>query len=93
MTEAEWLASNDLELMLIALNNMEIMYPPEEQRMARKARLFCCACCRHVEHLLPDPHCREVLARVERYADGLMTYSQWREMARPIPGMEPDLGG
>jgi hypothetical protein len=37
----------------------------------RKLRLFAAACCRRVEHLLPDDiGCREAITRAERFADG-----------------------
>jgi hypothetical protein len=35
----------------------------------RKLRLFACACCRLVWHLLSDKHSRKALAIAERYAD------------------------
>jgi hypothetical protein len=59
MTEAEWRASTDLLVMLVFLRG---------KVSERKSRLFACACCRLVWHLLPD-HCRRLVEAVERYAD------------------------
>jgi len=64
MTEAEWLASNDLNAMLEFLG---------DRISPRKLRLFACACCRRVWHLLHEPASRHAVEVAERYADGLAT--------------------
>jgi hypothetical protein len=36
----------------------------------RKFRLFACACCRRVDHLITDDRCRRAIEAVEQYHDG-----------------------
>src|SRR4051794_17983065 len=60
MTETEWLACSNPTPMLQFLRG---------QASTRKLRLFGCACCRRVWHLLPDEHSRNVVVVAERYAD------------------------
>src|SRR5262245_22965662 len=62
MTEAEWLACDDPQAMLDALNGGEVVSPagiPDwspglMQLSDRRLRLFACACCRQVWPLLTD---------------------------------------
>jgi hypothetical protein len=62
MTEAEWwLACEDPYLMLQKIHG---------RGSARKLRLFACACCRRIWHLLTGPRSREAVETSERYADG-----------------------
>src|SRR5262249_57176455 len=60
MTEAEWLRSADPEAMLKLLKG---------KVSERKLRLFACACCRRIAHLLPDEPSRITLEVIERYPD------------------------
>jgi hypothetical protein len=61
MTEAEWLTGTDWELLLAHLG---------PAAGARKRRLFGCACCRGLWHLLSDARSRAAVEVAERYADG-----------------------
>jgi hypothetical protein len=62
MREQDWLTSADPEAMLDYVRG---------QTTDRKLRLFACACCRDVWHLLPDARSRAAVEVSERYADGL----------------------
>jgi len=42
----------------------------------RKLRLFACACCRAVWHLIAHPHCRAAVCVAEQFADGQATLKQ-----------------
>ncbi len=61
MTEAEWLDATDLTPML------EIV---KGRASDRKWRLFNCACCRRVWHLMSDHPGRSAVETAERYLDG-----------------------
>ncbi len=63
MTVAEWLACTEPEPML------EFLKDPVSDR---KLRLFSCACCRRIWHLIPPYH-RKTVEVAERFADGRAT--------------------
>jgi hypothetical protein len=61
MTEADWLASTDLDAMLGFL---------KDRVSLRQLRLFACACCRQVWDQLTDPRSRKAVELSELFADG-----------------------
>src|SRR5262249_55422038 len=64
MTEVEWLASENPELMVIHIVNLKGRAP------AREMRLFACACCRRQWRKIPDQPCKATVEVAERFADG-----------------------
>jgi hypothetical protein len=69
MTEADWQTCTEPGPMLDLLQS--------QQRVSeRKFRLFGCACCRRIWHLLFHPASREAVEVAERYADGLANRAQ-----------------
>jgi hypothetical protein len=64
MTEREWLECEDIGKLLEYL---------VERASGRKFRLFGCACCRRIWHLLVDERSRNAVEVAERYADDLVT--------------------
>src|SRR5262249_40559551 len=62
LTEHDWLTGTDPAPLLQFLRG---------KAGGRKLRLFACACCRHVWHLLPDEQVRGAVETAERFADGL----------------------
>jgi hypothetical protein len=76
MTEAEWLACTQPVPMLGFLRG---------KASERKLRLFACACCRLVWHLLPEP-CHRLIQAVEGYADKEV---RPRDLAALFDGFSP----
>jgi hypothetical protein len=64
MTEAEWLASEDPVAML------QFLFTGVHDR---RLRLFACACCRRVWHLMQSEQCQPAVEFAERFADGFGT--------------------
>jgi hypothetical protein len=61
ITEAEWLTCADPQKMLNSLGR---------NPSKRKRRLFGCACCRRIWHLIPDDQSRAAVLVAERFAEG-----------------------
>jgi hypothetical protein len=73
MTESDWLASNDPAAMMRWLTTPFSERPiahPQLPVSDRKLRLFACACCRQVWHLLTDERSRKAVEVAEWFADG-----------------------
>jgi len=81
MTEAEWMVAADPHLVLTFLR---------EKATDRKLRLFSCACCRNVPHLMPDSRSQLALNVAERVADGLADEREWDNAIRMLRGLPPD---
>lgn len=94
MTEQEWLACTDPEAVLVFLGGKFLHENACERK--RKLRLFTCACCRRIWHLLTDDRSRNAVEVAERYADGLASEDEsnsaasaadqaWRDFERNHP--------
>jgi hypothetical protein len=94
MTEAEWLTGEFADLMLEHLRATAGVARLKSGR--RKLRLFGCACCRQVWHLMTDERSRRAVEVGERFADGLAgTKERARaeaEAAAALTAIDRDLG-
>jgi hypothetical protein len=72
VTESEWLTCTDPHEMLDYLHEHEAT---KSQSGQRRFRLFACACCRSLWHLLPEA-AKEAVNAAELYADGKINNTQ-----------------
>lgn len=96
MTEADWLACDDPQRMLAHLDGrttvrgflgVNVSRPPPSDR---KLRLFACACCRQVWHLLTDGAARKAILEAARKAEGQIDrlevpWLDWRDGTQNVP--------
>lgn len=104
MTEAEWLVCTDPLRMFDVLRG-NVRRPdgsvtaqrtpgiPEQRLTYRKLRLFACAACRAVWHLLADVRSRHAVEVAERFADGATTEEELRQADRQATEGWSDLWG
>jgi hypothetical protein len=84
MTEAEWLACDDVASLLKHL---------DEKPSARKFRLWACACCRMIFAWLVDSRSRAAVEVAEGYADGLRSEAELKKADRRAERAADVLGG
>lgn len=77
MTEAEWLDSSNPEEMLAFLHRYWLERGAKAVAQ-RKLRLFACACCRRMWHLLTDPRSGGAIETAERFADDVSREEEMR---------------
>lgn len=95
MNEHTWLTCADPGRMLewLRLGNVaaDDDYPPNyaQRTSDRKLRLFACACCRQLWHLLTDERSRQAVEVAERYADGLATDEEREDADEETAASDP----
>jgi hypothetical protein len=82
MTEAQWLNGEEPRQLL---EHVEVHQHAARTRSGRrKLRLFACACCRRIWHLLPgEPH-RRCVELSERFADGQIDKDEFQRQADAV---------
>ena len=84
MTEQEWLAATDPRPMI------EFVRARADDRLLR---LFACACCRRVWHLLTDYRARRAVELAEGYTEGLTKAAELRRASVEASQADDDAGG
>ena len=93
MNESNWLTSTDPEAMLKELT--QSTSPTGDRKWGkfpsdRKLRLFACACCRQVWHLLTDERSRKAVEVAERYANWMASQEEQLEADYEAAGPSGD---
>jgi hypothetical protein len=81
LDEAAWMSGTSLRGLLNHLCDERKAQRTKAGR--RKLRLFGCACCRLIWHLIPEGPCRQAVETAERYADGQVTKQEMRAALEP----------
>ena len=92
MTEAEWLACRKVQQLVAAVLVSKVRPPGlrvPKAGLRRKLRLFCCACCRRIAHLLTEPDLR-ALQLAEGFAEKPGTYRLERRPDYHVPSAAID---
>jgi hypothetical protein len=95
MTKGEWKSCTDPTRMLDWLRpsgeDSPSARPCPVAVSDRKIRLFMCACCRHVWHLLTNAQSRKVVKVAEQFADGKTTAEAMDDANSPVVEMAGDV--
>jgi hypothetical protein len=84
MTEGEYKHCLDPSRLLQFLRSRYAY--PAEKASNRKLRLFACACCRRIWHLLTDDRSRRAVELSEMYADGFVTQEEVEAAGKAVVG-------
>jgi len=80
MKEVQWLDCTRLDKMMNVLRG---------KVSDRKLRLFACACCRSIWHLLPEPEGRSAVEVAERFAEGLASQEELADARQAAVALGP----
>lgn len=81
LTESQWLTSTDPRRLLACVGR---------EASVRKLRLFACACCRRLWHLLTDERSRRAVEVAEQFADQLATREDLDQAEHAASAARPD---
>jgi hypothetical protein len=88
-TEVEWLSARYPTCLLDYLRRLKRITNVPGGR--RRIRLFCCACCRQIWHMLKDERSRRAVEVSERFADGLATRRELTEATEAAFAVDREL--